>query len=179
MKLARFARVPVALASVALALAAVAVCASPLGAKELKPWKGGATPALVLKDLQGRDHRLEDYKGQVVVLNFWATWCEPCREEMPSMQRLKEKMAGAPFALLAVNYAEGNARVETFLQKVPVDFTILLDRDAAASKRWQARVLPYTVVIDPAQRIRYTVLGDLDWTAPEVEAALRKLLPPR
>jgi thiol-disulfide isomerase/thioredoxin len=179
MRRARFARAPVALASVALALAAAAVCASPLGAKELKPWKGGATPALALKDLQGRDHRLEDYKGQVVVLNFWATWCEPCREEMPSMQRLKEKMAGAPFALLAVNYAEGNARVETFLQKVPVDFTILLDRDAAASKRWQARVLPYTVVIDPAQRIRYTVLGELDWTAPEVEATLRKLLPPR
>ena len=179
MRRARFARAPVALVSVALALAAAAVCASPLGAKELTPWKGGATPALTLKDLQGRDHRLEDYKGQVVVLNFWATWCEPCREEMPSMQRLKEKMAGAPFALLAVNYAEGNARIETFLQKVPVDFTILLDRDAAASKRWQARVLPYTVVIDSAQRIRYTVLGELDWTAPEVEATLRKLLPPR
>jgi thiol-disulfide isomerase/thioredoxin len=167
------------LARLALALATAAVCASPLGAKELKPWKGGATPALVLKDLQGRDHRLEDYKGQVVVLNFWATWCEPCREEMPSMQRLKERMAGTPFALLAVNYAEGDARVEAFLQKVPVDFTILLDRDAAASKRWQARALPYTVVIDPAQRIRYTVLGELDWTAPEVEATLRKLLPLR
>ena len=167
------------LARFALVLAAAAVCASPLGAKELKPWKGGATPALALKDLQGRDHRLEDYKGQVVVLNFWATWCEPCREEMPAMQRLKEKMAGAPFALLAVNYAEGSARVEAFLQRVPVDFTILLDRDAAVSKRWQARVLPYTVVIDPAQRIRYTVTGDLDWGAPEVEAALRKLLPPR
>ena len=162
----------------ALLLVAVACFASSPSAKELKPWTGGATPALALKDLQGRDHRLEDYKGQVVVLNFWATWCEPCREEMPSMQRLKEKMAGAPFALLAVNYAEGNARVEAFLQKVPVDFVILLDRDAAVAKRWQARVLPYTVVIDPAQRIRYTVRGDLDWSAPEVEAALRKLLPP-
>jgi thiol-disulfide isomerase/thioredoxin len=167
------------LARLALVLAAAAACASPLAAKELKPWKGGATPPLALKDLQGRDHRLEDFKGQVVVVNFWATWCEPCREEMSSMQRLKEKMAGAPFALLAVNYAEGSARVEAFLQKVPVDFTILMDRDAAASKRWQARVLPYTVVIDPAQRIRYTVLGELDWSAPEVEAALRKLLPSR
>ena len=167
------------LARLALVLATAAACASPLGAKELKPWKGGATPPFALKDLQGRDHRLEDYKGQVVVVNFWATWCEPCREEMPSMQRLKEKMAGAPFALLAVNYAEGNARVEAFLQTVAIDFAILLDRDAAVSKRWQARVLPFTVVIDPAQRIRYTVLGDLDWSAPEVEATLRKLLPPR
>jgi hypothetical protein len=97
---------------------------------------------------------------------------------MPSMQRLKERLAGAPFALLAVNYAEGNGRIEEFLKKVPVDFAILMDRDAAVSKRWQARVLPYTVVLDPAQRIRYTVTGELDWSAPEVEAAIRKLLPP-
>jgi thiol-disulfide isomerase/thioredoxin len=161
-----------ALLVVALALAV------PAAAKELKPWKGGAPPPLALQDLRGRDHRLEDYKGRVVVINFWATWCEPCRDEMPSMQRLKDRLAGAPFALLAVNYAEGNGRIEEFLKKVPVDFTILLDRDAAVSKRWQARVLPYTVVLDPAQRIRYTVTGELDWSAPEVEAAIRQLLPP-
>ena len=167
------------LARLALALAAAAACAAPLDARELKPWKGGATPPLELKDLQGRDHRLEDYKGKVVVVNFWATWCEPCREEMPSMQRLKERMPGASFALLAVNYAEGNPRVEEFLKKVPVDFAILMDRDSAVSRRWQARALPYTVVLDPQLRIRYTVTGDLDWSAPEVEAALRKLLPPQ
>ncbi|HSD42049.1 MAG TPA: TlpA disulfide reductase family protein [Burkholderiales bacterium] len=167
------------LARLALVLAAAAACAAPLGAKELKPWKGGAPPPLELKDLQGRDHRLEDYRGSVVVVNFWATWCEPCRDEMPAMQRLKERMAGAPFALLAVNYAEGNPRVESFLKQVPVDFAILMDRDSAVSKRWQARVLPYTVVLDPGLRIRYTVTGELDWSAPEVEAALRKLLPPR
>jgi thiol-disulfide isomerase/thioredoxin len=168
-----------ALVRAAAILVAALALAVPAAAKELKPWKGGATPPLVLKDLQGRDHRLEDYKGKVVVLNFWATWCEPCRDEMPSMQRLKEKMAGAPFALLAVNYAEGEARIAAFLQKVPVDFTLLLDRDAAVAKRWQARVLPYTVVIDPAQRIRYTVTGELDWSAPAVEAVLRKLLRPQ
>lgn len=163
----------------AAALLSVAlVVAVPAAAKELKPWKGGAPPPLALQDLRGRDHRLEDYKGRVVVINFWATWCEPCRDEMPSMQRLKERLAGTPFALLAVNYAEGNARVEEFLKKVPVDFAVLMDRDAAVSKRWQVRVLPYTVVLDPAQRIRYTVTGDLDWSAPEVEAAIRKLLPP-
>jgi thiol-disulfide isomerase/thioredoxin len=167
------------LARAALVLAAAAACAAPLGAKELKPWKGGATPLLELKDLQGRDHRLEDYRGKVVVVNFWATWCEPCRDEMPAMQRLKERMAGAPFALLAVNYAEGIPRVEAFLKQMPVDFAILMDRDSAVAKRWQARALPYTVVLDPRLRIRYTVTGELDWGAPEVEAALRKLLPPQ
>jgi thiol-disulfide isomerase/thioredoxin len=163
----------------ALALALALALPSAAPAKELKPWKGGATPPLELKDLQGRDHRLEDYRGKVVVVNFWATWCEPCRDEMPAMQRLKERMAGAPFALLAVNYAEGVPRVEAFLKQMPVDFAILMDRDSAVAKRWQARALPYTVVLDPRLRIRYTVTGELDWGAPEVEAALRKLLPPQ
>jgi thiol-disulfide isomerase/thioredoxin len=157
-------------------LAAALAGAPGLEARELKPWKGGTTPPLELKDLQGRDHRLDDYKGKVVVVNFWATWCEPCRDEMPSMQRLKERMAGAPFAVLAVNYAEGNPRVETFLKQMPVDFAILMDRDSAVSRRWQARALPYTVVLDPRLRIRYTVTGELDWSAPEIEAALRRLL---
>jgi thiol-disulfide isomerase/thioredoxin len=162
-----------------LAASVAAVLALPpaLDAKELKPWTGGATPPLELKDLQGRDHRLEDYKGKVVVVNFWATWCDPCRDEMSSMQRLKERMAGAPFAVVAVNYAEGNPRVEAFLRQVPVDFAILMDRDSAVSRRWQARTLPYTVVLDPRLRIRYTVTGELDWSAPEIEAALRRLLP--
>jgi thiol-disulfide isomerase/thioredoxin len=166
------------LARFALVLAAAATCAAPLGAKELKPWKGGATPPLELKDLQGRDHRLEDYKGKVVLVNFWATWCDPCRDEMPSMQRLKERMAGAPFALLAVNYAEGNPRVEAFLQKVPVAFAILMDRDSMVSKRWQARALPTRSCSIPL-RIRYTVTVELDWSAPDVEATLRKLLRPQ
>jgi len=123
---------------------------------------------------------------------FWRSACTEVRfstqTQSPNMRtgweekfirRLKERMAGAPFALLAVNYAEGNPRVEAFLQKVPVDFAILMDRDSAVSKRWQARALPYTVVLDPALRIRYTVTGELDWSAPDVEAALRKLLPPQ
>lgn len=164
-----------AAATLALALA----LAAPAGGAELVPWTGGAAPSLALQDLQGRPHRLEDFQGRVVVINFWATWCEPCRDEMPALRRLNEKLAGTPFTLLAVNYAESDARVAGFLQKVPVDFTILMDRDAAAAKRWRARVLPYTVVIDPGQRIRYTVTGELDWGAPAVEAALRKLLPPR
>ena len=162
------------------ALAAIALAAaSGAAARELKAWNGGATPPLALKDLAGREHRLDGYAGQVVVVNFWATWCEPCRDEMPSMQRLREKMAGLPFAILAVNLGEGDARVAAFLERVPVAFDILMDRDGAVSRRWQARVLPYTAVIDPQGRIRYTVVGELDWAAPQVESVLRKLLPER
>ena len=167
--------------TMARALALAVALALPLAAaaKELKPWTGGAPPPLVLKDLAGREHRLDDYRGKVVVLNFWATWCEPCRDEMPSFNRLKARMGDAPFVILAVNMAEGEARIGEFLQQVPVDFPVLLDRDSGVSKAWRARLLPYTVVLDPASRIRYTALGELDWSAPEVEASLRQLLPAR
>ena len=168
--MARALRFTLALA-LALPLAAVAA--------ELKAWTGGAPPPLVLKDLDGREHRLDDYRGKVVVLNFWATWCEPCREEMPSFNRLKARMGDAPFVILSINMAEGEARVGEFLKKVPVDFPVLLDRDSGVSRAWRARLLPYTVVLDPALRIRYTALGELDWSAPDIEASLRKLLPAR
>jgi thiol-disulfide isomerase/thioredoxin len=156
-----------------------AVLASPAQPAELKPWTGAAAPPpFTLRDLQGREHRLSDYKGKVVVLNFWATWCEPCREEMPSMQRLQDRLAGKPFAILALDFGEGEARIREFLQKVPVKFTILLDRDSGVARAWRVRVLPITFVIDANQRIRYSVLGDTDWSSPAVEQAIRKLLPP-
>lgn len=145
--------------------------------RELKPWAGGATPPLALRDLRGKEHRLSDYRGKVVVINFWATWCDPCREEMPSMQRLLDRLAGKPFAILAVDYGEGPLRIGEFLKKVPVRFTVLLDRDTAAATAWKVRVLPTTLVLDPEQRIRYSVIGDLEWDSPAVEGAIRKLLP--
>lgn len=161
------------------ALCALLGSAPSLFAKELKAWNDGATPALTLKDLDGREHRLADYRGKVVVVNFWATWCDPCREEMPAFNRLKAKMGDARFAIVAVNMAEGEGRIGEFLKRVSVDFPILLDRDGAVSKAWRVRVLPYTVVLGPDARIRYTALGELDWDAPEIEMKLRQLLPGR
>jgi thiol-disulfide isomerase/thioredoxin len=113
----------------------------------------------------------------VLVINFWATWCEPCREEMPSMQRLQDKLAGKPFAILAVDYGEGAPRVKDFLQKVPVRFPLLLDRDTSAAAAWKVKVLPTTLVLDAQHRIRYSVVGDLEWDSPKVEGMIRKLLP--
>jgi len=154
-----------------------ACCAASAAAGELKPWSGGATPSLALRDLQGKEHKLADYRGKVVVLNFWATWCDPCREEMPSMQRLQDKLAGKPFAILAIDYGEGASRIQDFLKKVPVRFTVLLDRDTSAATAWKVRVLPTTLVLDPEQRIRYSVVGDLEWDSQSVEDTIKKLLP--
>ena len=74
-----------------------------------------------------------------LLVNYWATWCDPCREEMPSMQRLQDKLAGKPFAILAVDYGEGAPRINDFLKKVPVRFTVLLDRDTSVASAWQTR----------------------------------------
>jgi len=143
----------------------------------LKPWSGGATPPLALRDLAGKEHKLADYKGKVVVLNFWATWCDPCREEMPSMQRLQDKLAGK-LVILAVDYGEGAPRIKDFLQKVPVKFTVLLDRDTSAATAWKVKVLPTTLVIDPEQKVRLVAVGDIGWDSQAVEEQIRKLLPP-
>ena len=150
-------------------------------AAELLPWKGpGAAPPLALRDLDGREHRLADYRGKVVVINFWASRCEPCREEMPSLQRLADHMAGRPFpfVLLGVDMADSEPRVRAFLQKTPVRFPLLLDRDSAVAKAWKVKLLPTTLIIDRAQRIRHAAYGELAWDSAEIKTAIEQLLKP-
>jgi thiol-disulfide isomerase/thioredoxin len=156
-------------------LAALAFAAA-AGAAELKPWTGGATPPLVLQDLHGRTHRLADYRGKVVLVNFWATWCEPCREEMPSIERLRQSLAGKPFEVLAVNIGEPLGRIERFLEKMPLGFPMLLDRDTGAAKAWKARVVPATFLVGSDGRIRYVHYGELDWTSEPVRKRVAELL---
>jgi thiol-disulfide isomerase/thioredoxin len=159
-------------------LAVLLACAATLAsAQQLRPWTGGATPPLALQDLQGRTHALEDYRGKVVLINFWATWCGPCREEMPSINQLRAALAGQPFAVLAVNLGETEPRIRRFLEQVPLDFTVLLDRDSAAGKAWRARVLPMSFLVGPDGRVRYAVVGEYDWTQDAARKAILALLP--
>jgi thiol-disulfide isomerase/thioredoxin len=159
-----------------LALAALAL-AGAAGAAELKPWTGGPTPPLVLEDLHGRAHSLaDDYRGKVVLVNFWATWCEPCLAEMPSIERLRKSLADRPFAVLAVNLGEPLGRIERFLERVPVGFPTLRDRDTAVAKAWKARVVPATFLVGPDGRIRYVHYGELDWSSDPVRKRVAELL---
>ena len=146
-------------------------------AAELKPWTGGDTPALVLKDLQGATHDLAAYRGKVVLVNFWATWCEPCRDEMPSMQQLRLRLAGRPFAVLAVNLAESENKVVDFLRRFPVEFTDVLDRNSAARRDWNVKVLPTSFVIGVDGRIRYSVVGEINWADEKAVLDLLRLVP--
>jgi len=143
----------------------------------LVPWREPSTPPLALMDRDGRSRTLADYRGTVVLLNFWATWCEPCRAEMPSMQRLKERLAGRPFAVLAVNYGESDRRIAEFLEPLALDLTVLLDPGQSASRAWRVRVLPTSFLVGADGRVRYSVVGQVDWAAPPIAAAVRGLLP--
>jgi len=162
-----------------VAIVCVSVLAAPRGHAETArflPWKDAKTPPLALNDLAGRPHTLADHRGKVVLVNFWATWCEPCRDEMPSMQRLQERLAGRPFAILAVNHGESAARVSEFVKRAAVDFTVLLDPNQEAPRAWRVRVLPASFLVDAAGRVRYSVIGELDWTSDEAVNTVRRLL---
>jgi thiol-disulfide isomerase/thioredoxin len=117
-----------------------------------------------LPDLAGRTIDLRDYRGKVVVLNFWATWCEPCREEMPSLQRLRAKMSGKPLEVITVNYGEFPQRIEPFLQREKIQLPVLLDTQKDAAKAWNAGGLPITFIVDAGGRVRYWVFGERDWS---------------
>jgi len=148
------------------------------GAQQLKPWSRGATPPLALQTLEGKPVRLEDYRGKVVLVNFWATWCGPCLEEMPAIGKLREAFAGQAFEVLAVNFGEGETRIHRFLEKTPLAFPVLLDRDSAVAKAWKVRVLPASFLVGPDGRIRYSVIGEYDWTQDAARKAVAALLPP-
>lgn len=146
-------------------------------AAEVRLWPGGPAPALELRDLDHRRHRLADYRGKVVLVNFWASWCRPCRDEMPAMQRLKARLAGKPFAVLAVNVDEPEPQIREFLSQIPVDFAILLDPGKKAVEAWKVRVLPASFIIGSDGRVRYTVVGELDWDSDMVASWVAELLP--
>ena len=162
---------------VAIALFACAVPTAASDLSKLKSWTGDTPPPLSLSDLDGKKHNLSDYRGKVVVINFWATWCGPCAKEMPAFETLAERLSGERFALLTVNFGEKADRIKPFLKKIGVDVPVLLDPDMGTSKAWAKSGLPTTYVIDAEGKIRYQVLGVMEWDAPQVEARIRELLP--
>ncbi|QKT02776.1 TlpA family protein disulfide reductase [Ectothiorhodospiraceae bacterium 2226] len=133
-------------------------------------------PDFTLPDLDGNVQRLTDYRGKAVILNFWATWCPPCLEEMPAMQRAWEQVQDEDIVLIAINVGEDEDTVFTFLADYPVDFPLLLDEDSTVIADWPVRGIPTTFVIDPQGRMAYRAIGGRDWDQPEMLDPVRALL---
>lgn len=143
---------------------------------EIKPWKGKATPRLASVDLAGKRVDLKDFRGRVVVVNFWATWCEPCRDEMPSLERLKAKLAGRPLEVLTVNYGEFPEKITPFVVKEGIALAVLLDPQKEAAKEWKVGGLPMTFIVDAKGRVRLWVFGERDWSGADTVKIIEKLL---
>lgn len=143
----------------------------------LRPWPADKpVPPLALTDMAGKGWTLGALRGRAVMLNFWATWCEPCRAEMPSLERLAGRERDAGLTVLTVNYKEEVAAIRHFLSGVPIGLPILLDSDGEAAGAWTPRVFPSTVLIDRAGVPRQTVIGELDWSGGEARALVDRLL---
>lgn len=138
---------------------------------------GFEAPDFALPDLDGRTHTLAEYRGKVVFLNIWATWCPPCREEMPSMNRLHERYAREGLVVLAVSEDEGpQADVEAFARGLGLRFPILLDPDGVLPPRYGVTGYPETFLIDRSGRIVRHVVGPADWFSDAARAEIEALL---
>jgi peroxiredoxin len=129
-----------------------------------------------LPSLDGPVRELAQFRGQVVLLHFFATWCEPCRAEMASLRALQSRLAGATLAIVPISVAEADGAVRRFFAGESLPFAILLDRDRAVARAWNIQTLPSTVVLDRALKPRFIAEGDVDWARPDVTKVLADLL---
>lgn len=138
----------------------------------LADWPGPVPSSLVLPSLGTDTIDLAVHKGRIVFVHFFATWCEPCRRELPALDRLRAD-AGSDIAVLAISVAEPDDRVRRYFNAAPVGFPVLLDRDRAVSRAWDAFTLPTTFILDRALRPLHRADGEVDWNEARVRETVR------
>ncbi len=135
----------------------------------LNPMDGKpVAPDFSLKDLDGDMQSLSDFKGKVVIVNFWATWCPPCRAEMPSMQRAWNVIRNKDVVMLAVHVGGNEDKIWSFVGDYELDFTVLIDPKSKVADAWPMEGLPSTFVVDPEGRIVYRAIGAREWDDPKI-----------
>lgn len=141
-----------------------------------RPWPADReTPALALPAWQGPPRSLADARGRIVLLNFWASWCEPCRAEMPSLELLAAREAPRGVEVWAINHRETDGAVARFMQATGLTLPVLRDRDGGAARAFGVRIFPTTVAIGRDGRAAFSVVGEADWTGPEARQWLSTL----
>lgn len=138
-------------------------------------------PDFLLRDMDDKEYRLSDLRGKVVLVNFWATWCPPCRREMPSIERLALALKGKDFEILAVNVAENIETVFGFsgtLEPAP-SFPIVFDTDSGVVKTWPVMGLPTTFILDKQGRIAFRAVGGREFDDKAIQAQIQSLIDAR
>ncbi len=138
--------------------------------------QGHLAPNFSLKDSTGKQQSLHDFRGKVVLLNFWATWCPPCREEMPSMEALYQQMDKNEFAILALSVDDSWASVNQFIRKNGFALPVYADFDKRISSMYGTFMYPETYILDKNGKVAYKVVGPTDWTSVDMMKFLRVLV---
>ena len=159
---------------IALALLGIGAAVDPLP-KGILRVDALPAPPLELPDMDGEPHNLRDSAGRWRFVHFWASWCGPCRREMPTIQRMSETLAPDVFDIVMVNTAETEDEIFMFLSAVAPALETLMDTDGKVTGVWQPRGLPSTFLVDPEGRIRYRALGGRPWDTPPYIRFLNKL----
>jgi len=162
-----------------LLLSSLVMAAPPPLGHQLSPVLPPLTaPDFMLPDIDGTEHRLSEFHGKVVMLNFWASWCPPCRREMPSLQRLYEKYRSQGLVVVAINQWEDPDLVFEFIGRLDLEpsFPVLLDHESKVAEHYRVQGLPTTFVLDRDGKICYRAMGGREFDHPEVERLLEGLL---
>jgi len=159
-----------------LVLLLFSVCSPAQAQESLTPMQPPKpAPVFKLPDMDGEVFSLQQYRGKPVIINFWATWCPPCREELPSMNRAWQKIKDDNIAMIAINVGEDEDTIFSFMGDYPIDFQMLMDQDGNTIKQWPIKGLPTTFVIDPQGRMAYRAIGGREWDANHLLDKIRAL----
>ena len=148
---------------------------------ELEPYRAEGSARFSLTDLKGKTHTLADYRGKVVLVNFWASWCTPCVLEMPELTQLKQHMLSLPFArqsfeILAINVGERENRVKHFAKRTNFNLPVLLDISSKVFKEWNIEIMPTSFLIDANGSVRYHVQGNPGWDNEQILSLIEQLI---
>ncbi len=137
----------------------------------------GTAPAFTLQDLAGKEQILSQWRGKLIMLNFWATWCGPCRAEMPGMERLWQRYRDEGLVVVAVSVDEGmERRVAKFVEILKLSYPILLDAEGVVSDHYQVSALPHSFLINSDGQLIAKVVGEREWDSPVAYALIESLL---